>query len=80
MKYAILRSDKGNGTVIITKDEYKLCMTVLFSDNNKFKKVTKDTTLTQLTTLQNYLHTIKSRDEITQDKHETMRPTVLRSR
>ena len=52
-------------------------MTVLFSDNTKFKKVTKDTTLTQLTTLQNYLRTIKSRDKITQDKHETMRPTSI---
>ena len=79
LKYAILRPDKGNGIVLITKDDYKSCMTDLFSDTTKFKKVTQDTTLTQLTTLQNYLRTIYNRDEITQVEYESMRPTSTKS-
>ena len=51
-------------------------MTDLFSDTTKFKKVTQDTTLTQLTTLQNYLRTIYNRDEITQVEYESMRPIL----
>jgi hypothetical protein len=54
-------------------------MTDLFSDTTKFKKVTRDTTLTQLTTLQNYLRTIYNRDEITQVEYESMRPTSTKS-
>jgi hypothetical protein len=53
-------------------------MTDLFSDTTKFKKVTQDTTLTQLTTLQNYLRTIYNRDEI-QVEYESMRPTSTKS-
>ena len=65
--------------VLITKDDYKSCMTDLFSYTTKFKKVTQDTTLTQLTTLQNYLRTIYNRDEITQVEYESMRPTSTKS-
>ena len=42
-------------------------MTMLISDNTKFKTVRKDNTLTQLTTLQNYLCKIYNRNEITKD-------------
>ena len=49
-------------------------MTGLFSDTSKFKIVTNDTTLTQLTTLQNYLRKIYNRNEITKDEYDNMRP------
>ena len=61
-RYVILKPDKGSGVV-----DYKTCMTGLFSDISKFKFVTNDTTLTQLTTLQNYLRKIYNRNEITKD-------------
>ena len=51
-RYAILKPEKGNGVVLIKKDDYKICMTTLFSDTTKFKTVSIDNTLTQLTTLQ----------------------------
>jgi hypothetical protein len=49
-------------------------MTGLFSDTSKFKIVTKDTTLTQLTTLQNYLRKLYNRNKITKDEYDNMRP------
>ena len=49
-------------------------MTELFSNPTKFKKVNRDTTLTQLVTLQNYLHRIYDRNEITKIGYDNMRP------
>ena len=49
-------------------------MTTLFSDTTKFKTVSKDNTLTQLTTLQNYLRKIYNRNQITKDQYDNIRP------
>ena len=49
-------------------------MTTLFSDTTKFKTVSIDNTLTQLTTLQNYLRKIYNRNEITKDQYDNIRP------
>ena len=49
-------------------------MTTLFSDPTKFKTVSIDNTLTQLTTLQNYLRKIYNRNEITKDQYDNIRP------
>ena len=43
-------------------------MTELFSDTSKFKIVNKDTILTQLKTLEDYLRKIHNRNEITKDE------------
>ncbi len=77
-KYAILKPDKGKGIVLIKINDYKLCMTDLFSNTNKFMKVNKDTTLTQLTTLQTYLRKILNRGEITNDEYNNVRPVYTR--
>ena len=73
-RFAILKPDKGNGVVLIKKDDYEICMTTLFSDTTKFKTVSKDNTLTQLTTSQNYLRKIYNRNEITKDQYDNIRP------
>ena len=73
-KYAILRPDKGSGVVILKKLDYQSCMTELFADKTKFKKLKSDPTLTQLTTLQNYLRTIYNRGEITGDTFSEVQP------
>ena len=73
-RYAILKPNKGNGVVLIKKDDDKICITTLFSDTTKFKTVSKDNTLTQLTTLQNYLRKIYNRNEITKDQYDDIRP------
>ena len=49
-------------------------MTTLFSDTTKFKTVSKNNTLIQLTTLQNCLHKIYNRNEITKDQYDNIRP------
>jgi hypothetical protein len=49
-------------------------MTGLFADKTKFKKLKSDPTLTQLTTLQNYLRTIYNRREITSDAFSEVKP------
>ena len=73
-KYAILKPDKGSGVVLLRKDDYTNFMTGLFADTSKFCKVTDDNTITQLSTLQNYLRTICNRGEITVDEYNTIRP------
>ena len=50
LKCAILKPDKGNGVVLMKIDDYRHCMTDLFSDETKFSKVTHDSSITQLTT------------------------------
>jgi hypothetical protein len=49
-------------------------MTGLFADETKFNKLKSDPTLTQLTTLQNYLRTIHKRGEITSDVFSEVQP------
>ena len=49
-------------------------MTGLFADKTKFTKLKSDPTLTQLTTLQNYLRTIYNRGEITSDVYSEVQP------
>ena len=61
--------------MLIKIADYILSMTQLFSDKNKFRKVHFDSTLTQLNTLQNYLHTILNRGEISNSEYNDIRPT-----
>ena len=44
------------------------------SDATKFSKVTHDSSLTQLTTLQTYLRTLLNRNEINESEYQNMRP------
>ena len=76
-RYAVLKPDKGNSVVLIKKQNYKICMTELFSNPTKFNKVNSDTTLTELVTLQNYLRTIYNCNEITIIDYDNMRPAQL---
>jgi hypothetical protein len=57
-KYAILKPDKGSGVVLLKNEDYMNGMTELFADPYKFRKLDKNDTLTQLTTLQSYLRKI----------------------
>ncbi len=49
-------------------------MTDLFADTTKFTKLKSDPTLTQLTTLQQYLRTIYNCGEITSDVYSEVQP------
>ena len=74
-KYAILKPDKGNGVVLLKKVDYISSMTELFADRTKFRKLDKNNTLTQLTTLQTYLRTLHNRDEINDDVYNIYHTT-----
>jgi hypothetical protein len=49
-------------------------MTELFADPYKFRKLDKNDTLTQLTTLQSYLRKVQNRGEINDDEYNSIRP------
>ena len=70
-KYAILKPDKGNGVVLIKKSEYIDCLSAIFSDATKFRKLEHGPTFTQLNSLQRYLRTINKRNEIDDPRTST---------
>ena len=70
----ILKSDKGNGVVLMNKADYHDAMDQFFSDKTKFKIIKNDPTLTRLKTVQNYLNNLCNRNEITEAEKKQMRP------
>ena len=69
-----LKPDKSNGIVLINKIEYNLAMKKLFSDRSKFKLIQRDSTLTRLKTVQNYVKTMFKRSEISEEENKQLRP------
>ena len=51
----ILKPDKGQGIVFISKNDYYNSIEQLFSDKSKFEVVIEDLTLRNLSTVQNNL-------------------------
>ena len=72
-RFAILKPDKGNGIVLINRQDYITSVKSLFSDSNKFSKLNTDLTLTRLHSLQHYLLTLNKRGEITDTELESLR-------
>ena len=72
----ILKPDKGNSIVLITKTDCNLEMKKLFSDHSKFKVTKEDPTLTRLKTVQNYMSTMIKRNEISKEEKKQLRPMV----
>ena len=70
----ILKPDKGEGVVLISKDDYMKSMNDLFSDRRKFKPIRKDPTHTRLNSIQRYLRTLVNRGELDKDTYKTIRP------
>ena len=55
-KFMILEPDKGQGIVLVKKDDYIRNIEFLFSDKTKFQLLDKDANLQSLNTIQNYLN------------------------
>ena len=55
-KFMILEPDKGQGIVLVNKDDYIRNIECLFSDKTKFQLLDKDANLQSLNTIQNYLN------------------------
>ena len=75
---AILKSDKGNGVVLINNVDYYQSLEHLFIDKKKFKEIGKDPTMTQLSTLQNYLRSLFKRGELTEEQYKKLCPQNAR--
>ena len=70
----ILKPDKGQGIVLINKDEYNRSLEKVFNNKKKFKVLQEDPTLRNLSTVQSYLNTLLNRNEISEDIKKKMRP------
>ena len=73
-KFMILKPDKGQGVVLVTKDDYVNSIQHIFSDKRKFKIVKDDPTIKNLTTVQKYINTLAKRGEITDAIKTQIRP------
>ena len=62
-RYMILKSHKGQGTVLINKNDYYNSLERLFSDKNTFEVVNEVLTLRNLSRVQNYVNSFFSRGE-----------------
>ena len=70
----ILKPDKGEDVVLISKDDYMKSMNDLFSDRRKFKPIRKDPTHNRLNSIQRYLRTLVNRGELDKDTYKKIRP------
>ena len=75
-KFATLKPHIGQGIVLINHDDYINLLRKIFDDSTKFKKLTKDLTITRLTTVQNYLNTLFIRGEINESDKKAIRPKL----
>ena len=70
----ILKPDKGEGVVLIPKQDYTHAMDSLFSDRTKFKPIKTDPTHRRLISIQNYLRGLVRRGELDKDSYKNIRP------
>ena len=73
-RMVIVKPDKGQGIVLLKKEDYVRSLENIFNDETKFKKVDKDPTLTRIGTIKTYLNTMFNRGEITSTEKKSMRP------
>ena len=67
-RFVILKTDKGQGVVLLKKDTYVEALEKIFSDKRKFKEVKEDTTITRVETIKSYINSMFTRGEITASK------------
>ena len=65
---AILKLGKENGVVLINNVDYYQSLEHLFIGQTKLKQIEKDTTTTQLSTLQNCLKSLFKQGELTEEQ------------
>ena len=70
---SVLKPDKGKGTVVLKRSDYVTSLKSIFEKKTKFTKF-NDPTSTRLNTLQNYLLTLRNRNEISESEFNFMRP------
>ena len=70
----ILKPDKGEGVVIVSRVDYETSMQELFSDRKRFRIIKEDLTPTRLSNIQRYLRNLQKRGEIDEATYKSIRP------
>ena len=70
----ILKPDKGEGVVIVSRVDYETSMQKLFSDRKRFRIIKEDLTPTRLSSVQRYLQNLQKRGEIDEATYQSVRP------
>ena len=71
---ALLSPDKGNGIVVMDKEDYKNSLEELFADRSKFRILDEDPTNKRFTSIQTFLRSLKKRGEISEEEFKSMFP------
>ena len=70
----ILKPDKGEGVVIVSRVDYETSMQELFSDRKRFRIIKEDLIPTRLSSVQRYLRNLQKRGEIDEATYQSIRP------
>ena len=70
----ILKSDKVEGVVIVSRVDYETSMQKLFSDRKRVRIIKEDLTPTRLSSVQRYLRNLQKRGEIDEATYQSIRP------
>ena len=71
----LIKPDKGNGVVILNRDDYNNKMSTIINDRSKFKPLTTDplkVTLDRETKLRNFLKSLKKDNTITEELYKKL--------
>ena len=71
-----LRKLKGQGIVLVNRDDYNDLLENLFNATSQFQLLDLDTTMRNLSTVQNYLNMLYNRHKITLEHKNAMRPKL----
>ena len=71
-RIVILKPDKGQGVVLIKKDDYTKSMQEIFADKSKFKSIDHDSTITRVENIKRYIQTMFNRGEISEEEKKEM--------
>lgn len=67
-KITILKPDQGKNVALLKQKDYKNCLGMLLTDQNKLKRTNKDPTLMRLRNVQIYVNKLSNCDEINKEK------------
>ena len=73
-KITILKPDKGQGVVLLKREDYTNRVETLLVGRSKFKRTHKDQTIMRLNTVQSYVNKLFNRGEINEEQKKLMRP------
>ena len=75
-KCLIRKPDKGQGIVLVNRDDYNDSLENLFNDTSKFQLLDHDPYIRNLSTVQSYLNMLHNRQEIILEHKNAMRPKL----